>query len=278
VEAVLAVSQMTTYRQSFLEDVAACERTGIGALAVWRPKLVDFGEERSLELIRDAGLRVSSLNWAGGFTGSHGYSFLEAVRDTREAIVTAAELGAGVLTLVSGARGGHIVSHAQRLLMLGLEETLDFAAEHGVVLALQPMHWSFRNEWTFLHSLDETLKLLALFEHPYLKMALGTYHLGEQPDLLERLPEAVPYLASVQLSDWDGTPRTDQDHCLPGDGCLPLSEIIAVLEESGYQGDYEIDVWSPRVWRMDPEPLLTSCRERFRRLFPAWANSLSPVE
>ena len=76
------MSQMTTCRSSFLEDVVNYQRAGISRMAVWRPKLNDFGEELCAEVIRDTGIEVSSLGWAGGFTGVNGHSYVEAVHDT----------------------------------------------------------------------------------------------------------------------------------------------------------------------------------------------------
>ncbi len=132
----LSMSQMTTPRWSFLDDVQHYRQAGLSALAVWRPKLVDYGEEKSAELLQEHRLRVSSLNWAGGFTGANGYSFKEAVQDVRDAVRTAERLGARVLTIVSGSRLGHIQPHATRLLLEGIHETVDIAAEFGITLAL----------------------------------------------------------------------------------------------------------------------------------------------
>ncbi len=270
VPACLSMSQMTTCRWSFLEDVQRYRQAGFSALAAWRPKLVDFGEERSAELLQDSGLRVSSLNWAGGFTGANGYSFNEAVHDVRETIRTASRLGAPVVTIVSGAKLGHIQPHATRLLVEGLTATVDIAAEWGVTLALQPMHSLFRDEWTFLNSLDLTEEILAQIDHPHLGIAFGTYHLWQEPDLLARLPALVPRIAVVQISDWRDNPRCDNDRLPPGSGSIPLAPIVGTLEEHGYAGDYEVDVWSTDLWKTDERLLLRrACGDVVTLLEPA---------
>ena len=71
---LLSISELTTYRWSFEEDVRNYSAAGFRAIGVWRQKLSDFGEERGLALLHDSGLEVSSLLWAGGFTGSDGHS------------------------------------------------------------------------------------------------------------------------------------------------------------------------------------------------------------
>jgi len=260
------MSQMTTCRWSFLEDVVHYRQAGISQMAVWRPKLSDFGEERSIDLVRESGIRVTSLGWAGGFTGGHGYSFVEAIEDAREAIVTAAALGADVLTVVSGAQYSHIGSHARRLLIEGLEQLLDFAGERGVTLALQPMHRIYREEWTFLNSLKDTLDVINEMDHPYLRMAFGTYHLWQEPQLIQRLPEIIPLIALVQMSDWRA-PRCDNDRLLPGDGMIPLADILSGLHEGGYRGPYEMEIWSADLWKSNHHELLTQACQRFVSLF-----------
>ena len=262
----LSMSQVTTARWSFLEDVVNYRRLGISRMAIWRPKLIDVSEECCQEAIRESGVQVSSLGWGGGFTGTNGHSFVEAVHDTRSAIVTAAALGAESLTIISGPQGAHIGSHARRLLVEGIAECLDTASEHGVTLAVQPMHRLFRPDWTFLHTLDATLDLLEQFDHPLLKMAFGTYHLWREPDLLERIPSIVPLIASVQVSDWKPNPRCDNDRALPGDGEIPLPSVLQAFEDAGYRGSYEMEIWSRDHWKSDTESLVTTCRDRFGSL------------
>ena len=77
----LAMNEMTTYRWSFEEDIHYYAKAGFDAVGVWRQKLSDYGEEKGIELIAESGLHVSSLHWAGGFTGSDGRAHQDAVDD-----------------------------------------------------------------------------------------------------------------------------------------------------------------------------------------------------
>lgn len=257
------MNEMTTYRWSFVEDVTEYTEAGISGIGVWRPKLVEFGEERGIDLIHDSRLRVSSLSWAGGFTGSNGHGFAEAIDDARDSIEVAERLGAGCLVVISGSRGGHTLNHARRLLIDALTSLADDAGERDVTLAVEPMHHMFAPEWSFLTSLDETLGVLDLCDHPYVKLAFDVYHLWQEPGLLARIPEIVEQVGIVQLNDWRNPPRSDTDRLLPGEGEIPLAEMTHAFEDAGYQGFYEIEVWSEQVWRSDYAALLRNCRDRF---------------
>src|SRR5437762_79522 len=99
----LAISELTTLRWSLEDDIEHYQAAGVAAIGVWRPKLADLGNDKGAELLAEAELAVSSLQWAGGFTGSDGRSHQDSLSDARLAIQTAATLSAACLILHSGA-------------------------------------------------------------------------------------------------------------------------------------------------------------------------------
>ena len=90
----LAISELTTLRWSLEDDIEHYQAAGVAAIGVWRPKLADLGNDKGAELLAEAELAVSSLQWAGGFTGSDGRSHQDSLSDARLAIQTAATLSA----------------------------------------------------------------------------------------------------------------------------------------------------------------------------------------
>jgi sugar phosphate isomerase/epimerase len=98
------VNEITTFRWSFEEHVQNYSAAGVDGIAVWRQKLSDFGEEKGAELLAESGLAVSALQWAGGFTGSDGRFYRDAVQDVIEAVQLAGQLRAddqGIVHLFS---------------------------------------------------------------------------------------------------------------------------------------------------------------------------------
>ena len=199
--AELSMNETTTFRWSFEEDVANYAAAGIPAIGVWRQKLSDCGQAAASSCSADSGLKVSHLLWAGGFTGSDGRSYRESVEDAAEAVRTAAALQTGCLVVYSGARAGHTFNHARRLLSGALKELTPLAAELGVQLAVEPMHPGCAENWTFLTDLDDTLALLEAVASPQVKMVLDTYHLCQDPGMIDRIPQIAPHVAIVQLGD-----------------------------------------------------------------------------
>jgi len=259
---------LTTLHWDLLQDVCGCRDAEIESIGLWRPKVLEFGEERAIELLRDSSLDVSSVSFVGGFTGGNGHGFRDAIWDAREAIRFAGAVGADSVVVLSGGRSSHTLNHARRLVLDALRELADDADEAGVDLALQPMHPMFAADWTFLSGLDETIDILAMASHPRIKLAFDIYHLWQEADLQARLPELVPLLGIVQLSDWREPPRSCQDRLLPGDGIIPLKGIIESLVRGGYRGHFDLQVWSEETWNSDYLELLIRARQQFEALLP----------
>lgn len=262
----LSITQMTTLKWSLPDLVAYCKDFGFPGLGIWMPRLAEFGEERGIDLILEAGLHVSSVGPTGGFTGWNGQSFHDAVIDAADALEIAGQLGARSLTLCSGPRAGHTRGHARRLVLQGLERLADRAGELQVALSLKPMRESYGRQWTFLHTLRGTLELIAEADHPAVKLAFGTYHLGSEPDLLTLIPQITPLLGSVQLSDGHAdAPADDCSQLLWGEGSLPMTAIVQSLLDNDYDGLFEIDIWSRDLWRSNYADVLAHCRDQFVR-------------
>jgi sugar phosphate isomerase/epimerase len=264
--AKLSVNETTTFRWSLEQDAAAYSAAGIPAIGVWRQKLSDLGAERAAEVLAEHQLEASHLFWAGGFTGSDGRSYRESVQDGCEAVRTAAGLKAGCLTVCSGARAGHTFNHANRLIKDALTEVAAVAEEHGVTLAIEPMHPGCAADCTFVTSLDEALRLLDTIGSPWVKMVFDTYHLGHDAALVARIPEITPRIALVQLGDAHQSPKGEQNRCRLGEGILPLSEIVGALKAAGYDGFYDVELLGEDVEASDYHSLLAHARTAYADL------------
>lgn len=128
-----------------------------------------------------------------------------------------------------------------------------FEAEEGVVVAVENMPvkrlWGLELD---IYALNR-IEFLATLPH----LTLDTTHLGTRGldplAVYERLKERV---AHVHLSDFKET-----EHLLPGDGCLPLGELLERLTGDGYQGAVTVEL-GPEALHAEDE---TRVRERLRQ-------------
>lgn len=259
--AELSINEMTTFRWSFDEDLANFRSAGVGALGVWRQKLSDYGEERGIELLRASGLRVSNVLWAGGFTGSDGRNFQESLDDAADAVRLCAALSCRCLVIYTGGRAGHTHNHARRLTREAFRRLLPWAEEHGVVLAVEPMHPACANEWTFLTDLDESLALIDAVASPHVKLVFDTYHLGHDRRVLELLPRIAPHVAVVHLGDGRTAPDREQNRCRLGQGQVPLPELVRGLRQGGYEGYFDVELLGEEIEAADYRELIADAKQ-----------------
>jgi sugar phosphate isomerase/epimerase len=262
----LAVSEITTFRWSFEEDLLHYGEAGIRSIGIWRQKLADFGEERGIELLKHNGWHVSSLQWAGGFTGSDGGTHDESIDDACEAIRLAHAMNAPCLLLHSGSRGVHTHKHARRLLRTAIDQLLPLAEALQVCLALEPMPREAGTDWTFLHDWDETLSLMKDVGSDYLRAVLDLYYWGHDEQTIARLPELAPKLTLVQLADSHQPPQLEPNRCPLGDGNIPLHAITEQLNAAGYRGSYEVELMGEEIEATDYRELLNRSQQTFQRL------------
>jgi sugar phosphate isomerase/epimerase len=244
-----------------VDDVIRYREHGYRAIGVWRPKLADFGESKGRELLRELDMSVSSVHWAGGFTGHDGRTFRDSLHDALDAIQITADLDADCLTVLAGSRSGHTRSHAKRLFLQALKEMAEAAQALGVQLAVEPMHSGCAHDFTFLTSIPDTLEILSRIGQSNVGIVFDCYHMAQDPEVLEWLPQVVPYIRLVQCADAKQAPMGEQNRCLLGHGHLPILEIISTIEQYGYDGYYEVELAGEDVEEYDYEHLLDSSRE-----------------
>lgn len=240
----VSISERTTFRWDLADELDALQQHGFDALSVWRPKLSDLELGEARRLLDAAGVRVSSLQWAGGFTGSDGRTFDESLADATEAICDAAELGTDVLLIHTGCRAGHTLGHARRLVHEAFERLAPLAEAHGVRLALKPTDPAASSGCGFFTQLEEASAFVADMQHPSIGLALDIWHFGHQTGFLDVLPSLIDQVLVVSLADCQGCPTGDHERLAPGDGSLPLKRIVTTLAEAGYQGDVEFEFFA----------------------------------
>ncbi|MGI9518863.1 MAG: sugar phosphate isomerase/epimerase family protein [Pirellulaceae bacterium] len=261
----LSISEFSTYRWSLEQEINELTRRGINNIGIWRTKFSDLDSDIAADMLYSNDLHVSSLSWAGGFTGSCGMSHEQAIDDGVLAIRTAAQIGADCLIVHPGNRGGHTRKHARRLFESAIKRLLPVANDFGVKLAMELMCRTESADWTVFESFQQAIDFAAQYRAPQLGMVLDIYHVGCDTTVFENLRQLIPRLALVQLSD-----RVNHQQrpcrCQPGEGSIPLQTWFNELENLGYSGKYEIEVHGPLLGEERYRQMLDHSISSFVRL------------
>ena len=250
----IAVSQLATLRWGLAEELCHYTEHGFDAISLWRPKLSDLSICEAKELLDSAGVRVSSIQWPGSFTGSEGQTFRESLEDSYEAIDIAEQLDCPLVVLRTGARAGHTLSHARRLIRLAIEELAPAAETAGVTLVMKPS----KAEASFLTTLRDTLAMLDASGCPNVGLAVDLWSFSEELISLQSGTSVFERTKIVSVADQAESMSSCYERLPPGAGDLPLTGLLRLLFESGYRGEIEFDPVGQTVSSMGYEELLAS--------------------
>ncbi|MBI2195168.1 MAG: sugar phosphate isomerase/epimerase [Planctomycetes bacterium] len=264
----LSINELTTFHARFDEDVENYSAAGVGALGVVRAKIEAYGIEKGIQLLRSRNLKASGVVWGGGFIEATPEATRSKIEEAVRGVELAGRLDADSFLLVSGARGETPLSQARMTLAEACREVASAGSTCGVKVGLEPIHHMYASEWTFVFSLDDGLRVLDAARHDNLGLIFDTYHLWQEKDLLKRIPQVAGRIVGVHISDWRQPPRNDNDRLVPGDGVIPLRDILQALHESGYRGWYEVEIFSDELWKSDYRQLVQRCIAGWEKVKP----------
>jgi sugar phosphate isomerase/epimerase len=246
----LSFNQYTCRPWSLERAVGACVRRDIPSIAIWRDKIAEVGLARAVTLVREAGLRVSSVCRGGFFPSPSASERVRRIDDNRRAIEEAAALGAPVLVLVCGPAEGQPLADARAQVADGIAALVYDAAASGVRLAIEPLHPMMIAERSVVASLEEANSLAESFVSPAVGVVCDVYHVFWDATVEREIARAGERLCGFHLSDWI-TPAGDvtADRAMIGDGCIDLRSLHAWVESAGYRGDIEIEILNARAWQ-----------------------------
>lgn len=275
--------QFTTPDTSFEEDVALASEIGAQGIGICEFKLRAGEEDAQLETLRGAGLRasvcmpanISPLPTGVVFPGPDDID--ERVELMCASMRRLAPFEPASVVVITGALRERTREEARRIVVEGLREVARVAAGVGVRLGLEPQRVDVLPGRSLVSTLPETLELLEEIGAENIDVVYDVYHLFETDDIVELTREHAGSFGGVQICDWRAETRGWMDRVLPGDGIIDLPALFGALEDGGFDGWYDLEVFSDdgrygadyedSLWKLPPRQVLEAGLEGFRR---AW--------
>jgi sugar phosphate isomerase/epimerase len=260
-----SLNQITARSWSLAEAVAGCAAAGVTGIGLWRDKVAETGVAEAARLCADAGLAVTSLCRGGFFTAESPAGRQAALEDNQRAVDEAAALGTDVLVLVCGGMVGRDLAGSRAMVAEGLAALAPYAAEHGVRLALEPLHPMLCADRSVLATLGQALDLAEAHPPEVVGVMVDAYHVWWDPDLDAQLARAGDRILGFQVCDWvQPPPDVLLGRALPGDGVIDLRGLRARVDAAGYTGPIEVEIFAADLWSAPGEQVLRACLDRFR--------------
>lgn len=268
----LAYHGATSMRSDLVTDVKASAQAGFRGLEIWATKLDDYLEDHSLaevkKLFDDNQLEPTSIS-SIEFIAFRGSEFAQVKERCRELCSIAEYLGSSTLVLVPsptpelGPEGDtardldfpwdKVVEEYVGV----LGELDDIAGPHGIKLSFEFLGFS----WCTVRTPRGAYEIVQAADRANVGVNFDTCHFyaggGELSEIELLDPERIH---AFHLNDMEDVPKeaiTDGRRLLPGEGVIPLDDILARLKKIGYDGLCSVELFREEYWRMDPYELAT---------------------
>ena len=261
---------LATVRQQWdlVEAVEACARHGIAAVDPWRDQVAAVGIDTAVRAIKDNGMRVSGYCRGGMFPAADTAGRQAAIDDNKRAIDEAAALGAECLVLVVGGLppGSRDIGAARQMVAEGLATLLPYARASKVPLAIEPLHPMYAGDRACVNTLAQALDLAEQLGDD-VGVAIDTYHVWWDPALEAQIARAgrAKRIFGYHICDWL-IPTKDLllDRGMMGDGVIDFPRIRGWIEQAGYKGLTEVEIFSAADWWTRPgDEVLRTAIERY---------------
>jgi len=275
-----AVCESMTPSLSFAEDLDLCRRIGADGIAVFEFKL--SADDADLALLDASGLEVSSAFPASGSILHGPYSGGGHDPDARiEEIVASvrrlARFRPDCVCVTTGPPGERGDAAAREIAVDGLRRIAAAAAELDMTIALEIMHPSLHDLFSFVTDIPAAVEMVERTGAANIGIAVDAWHVGDAPEALAALRDHAPRFTGFHVDDWREPTRSWADRVLPGDGTLDLVAMLRSLEAGGFDGWYELEVVSDdgsidtafddSLWAWDPYDLAGAGRRKFMALW-----------
>jgi sugar phosphate isomerase/epimerase len=278
-----SICQLTTPGTTFEEDLALYAAAGATGLTVCETKLRDGEDEQLLAAFRESGLEApitigainSPLPAEPAFPGPRDID--ERVELMCDGLRRLAPFGVRDAVVVTGKRQDSSVAADTDAAVDALREVARVADGLGMRLSLEPVRNDLGMDVTLLTTLPETLSLMERIGASNLNICYDVYHLWDTPDIVALTRAHATEVGCVHVADWKKEPtRTWADRALPGEGVIDLAALFSALEAGGYDGWYDLEIFSElqfpdSLWALPPSELLERSGKGFEAAWSAVA-------
>lgn len=262
----LAIHTMTTKPWDLETCAEKYSAAGVGGITVWRQWLEGRDPVKAGKMLMRAGLDVVSLCRGGFFPAANGQARGKAIDENLRCIEEAHALGAPMVVLVCGADPTLSLEENRLQIVDGIAACLPEAEDAQVKLAIEPLHPMYAGDRSAVNTLRQANDMCSQLDSPMVGVAVDVYHLWWDQDLEKEIRRCGrnKWLAAFHICDWL-TPTQDMlnDRGLMGEGCINIRQIREWVEQTGFSGYNEVEIFSNRWWQEDQDEYLKKIRDAY---------------
>jgi sugar phosphate isomerase/epimerase len=262
----LCVHTLTTKPWNIEQCVKNYSAAGIHGITVWRNVLENKNLAVVKTLLDDHGITVISVARGGFFPSIEKEKRETAIQDNLFAIEQASAIGAPSIVLVCGADGRQSHEKSREQIAEGIVKLIPAAKSAGIKLSIEPLHPMYAGDRSAINTLKQANDMAELINSEWVGIAVDVYHLWWDDTLHSEIKRCAAnnHLFAFHVCDWN-VPTTDflNDRGLMGDGCINVPEIRGWVEEAGFSGYNEVEIFSDKYWATDQNDYLEKIKKAY---------------
>jgi len=262
----LCVHTQTNKPWNLDECVRNYAAAGIQSISIWRHLLDANTYAHARSLLNEHDMEVVSLVRGGFFASVNMKHRVAAIEDNKLAIEQAAEIGAPLLVLVCGSDPDQSLEISRDQIREGIRKIIPEAKSAGIKLAIEPLHPMYAADRSAITTMAQANDMIETINEASLGVAVDVFHLWWDPELEQEISRCGENesLFAFHICDWN-VPLLDMlnDRGLMGDGCINLKQIRTWVEEAGFKGYREVEVFSDKYWAMDQMEYLEKIKHAY---------------
>jgi sugar phosphate isomerase/epimerase len=149
------------------------------------------------------------------------------------------------LVLLTGTADGRDADAARAAVVDGLRTIGAEAKRLGLEIGIEPYQRDGGGPWTIVSSIPEAIELLHDAGDPEaIGIQFDVWHLWNTPTLFADIENEVERFVGVHVCDVRDPTRGWADRALPGEGIADVPRILRALDDAGWSGLYDIEIFS----------------------------------
>jgi sugar phosphate isomerase/epimerase len=117
-----------------------------------------------------------------------------------------------------------------------------------------------------VNTMEQANNMVVALASEWVGLTVDVYHVWWDPCLQSEIMRAGRKIFSFHVCDWR-TPTRDllNDRGLMGEGCINIRQIRAWVEQAGFRGFVEVEIFSDELWAQHQPRLVARIKDAYLR-------------
>jgi 2-keto-myo-inositol isomerase len=250
----------STMKTDLPGDIAAASGAGYDLIEIWARKMEAYLADHSLDdlrtLLAQAGVKPLAINSVEFVTFNAPWEKTNTMNAIARYARLADDLDCPYIVLVpsrrpAGVTDRQVLDESVRV----LREISERFRDYRVRFAFEFLGFG----WCSVSTLEADWAIVKAVDRKNIGLVLDTFHFYAGGSSVAAILKVDPgKIFILHINDSENLPKAelqDSHRLYPGEGVIPLTEIMANIKKIGYDGPVSLEMFRPEYWVRPPEEI-----------------------